>query len=168
MTRVRSLPVLATIVALCAAPPALAGPLVPAKASQVVTLTGSNGSPIGCGNALGYRYVDARVLADGTKTPFTIPAKKVLVLRSGEITVTLPASGGADFGIIVGDASSVGATLLDRRIAGEGSTRRTVSFDFGEGVVLRAGKSPCFAVIGAGGGASVDYLRLDGFLAADN
>lgn len=166
ITHPRSL--LVSFVLLACTAPAAAGPLVPSKASQVVTLTGSNASPIGCGSALGFRYVDSRVLADGTKTAFAIPPKKVLVLTRGEVTVTLPAGGGADFGIVAGDATALGATLVDMRIVGDGSTRRTASFSFGDGVIVGPGKKPCFAVIGTGGGASVDYLRLDGFFAADN
>jgi hypothetical protein len=71
--------VLMAIVSLVAlATPAIGGPLAPKKPSDLVTLTSSGAACTNYGSAA--RRLDRRINPDGTVTPFSIPAKQVLVL----------------------------------------------------------------------------------------
>src|SRR5262249_45023559 len=82
------------VLVLSAAVPAAAD-LAPAKASQIVTLTTSGASCPLAGD-----LIDRQVLPDGTKQPFSIPEKQILVLTEFDWSTT------------AGDASSVERVFL--------------------------------------------------------
>lgn len=167
MAIARTQPLVALIVLLATVAPATAAPLAPAKASQLVTLVGSNTSTGGCGGFAPIRFLDARLGPDGQTTALTIPAKKVLILKRGEASVSVPLDG-AEFGLIVTSGPSSGRTLVDVRVDPNGLNRGKATFDFGDGVVIRPGQKLCFSAIGIGGNATVTFIRVHGFLASDN
>ncbi len=70
---------------------AQAGPLVPTKPSQVVTLATSG---LACPPLGGGQVFDVRVGSDGSETPFSIPEGQVLVITGIDWSILLPASAG--------------------------------------------------------------------------
>ena len=136
-----------------------AGPLAPAKASDLVAVytKGDGACPVAG------RPFDTRVMPDGTEVPFAIPPKKVFVITSLQFTfesssppnhhatptVSLQAAGAA-----VGVPLLVGSAVTDAEGGGSGSVVVP------NGVTVRSG-TICLAV-----GSSQNGI-LHGFFAKD-
>ena len=79
--------------ALLAPQAALAGPLAPAKASDLVVAVTKDQAAT-CQGPGGGRPFDTRILPDGSEEPFAIPPKRVLVITSLDWSVSSSAPAG--------------------------------------------------------------------------
>ena len=152
---------------------AAAGTLAPNKASQVVTLSTSGGTPCGAGGPAGNgQLVDQQIDPTGSNISFQIPTGKVLVVTGGTILVHFGVAGNSvtvfleEFGGGGGGGNPVHVSSLVLDSNGSGHT----DFVLDPGVIVKAvTASPvqgiCADTQGAPG--AVINATLHGFLAPD-
>ncbi|HVH06084.1 MAG TPA: hypothetical protein VNE71_08820 [Myxococcota bacterium] len=137
-------------------PAALA--LAAAKSSDLVTLESSGTTDPAC--PLGGTPFATRILPDGTREPFTIPAKRVLVITSVDYVFETPIpDGGPAFFRVSLQTTEIVPVLSDTTVANTGSAAGRA--EAAAGVAVRAGPPLC-----ADAGITRSAL-LHGFLAKD-
>ena len=142
------------------ASPTLRGPT---KASQLVTLTSTRAQCPGLPPNIAYVW-DQRVNADGSVTPFSIPAGMVLVVTGLDWRQGLALGANRAEEIFVYASSVVAGGLLINSVSGgsDGETGANVAVT---GVVAKAGMQLCWQVNSGNLGSSDAVLH--GFLAVD-
>jgi hypothetical protein len=150
------------------ATPVLAGPLAPTKASDIAILMpdvadGSNGA---CG--LKELRVDGIISgADGSVSPFTIPAKEVLVLTGGTWSDTsLGGNVNAFLELRLETASTNNNIVATTAVRTDAAGAAARAFTLEPGIVIKPGASLC-ATLNVAGINTVAFPRLTGFLAKD-
>src|SRR5262245_2050253 len=110
--------------------------LVPTKASQLVTLQRAGACPItGPPTAVGLQFL---VAPDGTTSPFTIPAKQVLVLTDIEIFTKFQPAGRVYFGSVLIGTTAHPALAAYRYETVSASGTIAVHFTPGNGLVVKS------------------------------
>jgi hypothetical protein len=137
---------------------AWAAPLAPVKPSGVVTLASDGTTCAGSG-----LLVNTRILPDGTTTPFTIPAKQVLVITEVEWgVIDVPVSQTFDFYLFLTTTPATALPLVASSAladaTGHAGTTTQVS-----NAIVKAGPSLC--AVDYPGSSSLFLVR--GFLAKD-
>jgi hypothetical protein len=141
------------------------------RPSQLVTLIADGTTPICPGTSVPHAFND-RLLPNGGRAPFTIPAGKVLVLTSYDwviegssqpnntvwTTVALASASGSGYVYVSAFASGAMADSI-----GRAAGYRVVP----SGVPVRPGTTMCFNFVG-GANAMSSFARIHGFLADDN
>jgi hypothetical protein len=137
--------------------------LGPTKASQLVTLTSTRTQCPGLPPNVAYVW-DQRVNADGSVTPFSIPAGMVLVVTGLDWRQGLPLGPNKAEEIFVYASNVAIGGLLINSVSGgsDGETGANVAVT---GVVAKAGKQLCWQVNSVNLGSSDAVLH--GFLAVD-
>jgi hypothetical protein len=137
--------------------------LGPTKASQLVTLTSTRAQCPGLPPNIAYVW-DQRVNADGSVTPFSIPAGMVLVVTGLDWRQGLALGANRAEEIFVYASSVVAGGLLINSVSGgsDGETGANVAVT---GVVAKAGMQLCWQVNSGNLGSSDAVLH--GFLAVD-
>jgi len=134
--------------------------LGPTKASQLVTLTSTRAQcPVPAN--IGYVW-DQRVNADGSVTPFSIPAGMVLVVTGLDWRQGLPLGANAEEIFVFASAAEIGTLIRSIGGASDGRTGANVVVT---GVVAKAGVHLCWHVNSGNLGSSDAVLH--GFLAVD-
>jgi len=137
--------------------------LGPTKASQLVTLTSTRAQCPGLPPNIAYVW-DQRVNADGSVTPFSIPAGMVLVVTGLDWRQGLALGANRAEEIFVYASSVVAGGLLINSVSGgsDGETGANVAVT---GVVAKSGMQLCWQVNSGNLGSSDAVLH--GFLAVD-
>lgn len=137
--------------------------LGPTKASQLVTLTSTRAPCPGLSANSAYVW-DQRVNADGSVTPFSIPAGMVLVVTGLDWRQGLALGANRAEEIFVFASSVAPGGLLINSVSGgsDGATGANVAVT---GVVAKAGMQLCWGVNSSNLGSSNAVLH--GFLAED-
>jgi len=147
---------LSTLVALALTGPAAAGPLAPARASDVVTVY-TNGAPC---PIVGVAF-DTIVLPDGTSQPFSIPPKRVLVVTSLDWNVTSGSPGVAAAPVLSLQTGGGGLPILQGSGVTDSNGTAAGTVTASTGVVVRSGPQLC--LVGGVGPAGL----IHGFFAKD-
>ena len=137
--------------------------LGPTKASQLVTLTSTRAQCPGLPPNVAYVW-DQRVNADGSVTPFSIPAGMVLVVTGLDWRQGLPLGPNKAEEIFVYASAVAPGGLLINSVSG-GSDGETGANVVVTGVVAKAGMHLCWQVNSGNLGSSDAVLH--GFLAVD-
>lgn len=157
MARTSSLLSLSALAALALTGPASAGPLAPARASDLVTVYTKNATP--CPVA-GVAF-DTIVLADGTEQPFAIPPKRVLVVTSLDWNLTSASPGVAAAPVLGLQTGGASLPLLQGSGVTDSNGTAAGTVTAPTGVVVRSGPQLCLI-----GGATPAGL-IHGFFAKD-
>jgi len=159
------LPIL--MLAVATAGTAMAAPLAPSKPSDVVALMPNAGDGANTPCGLDEQRVDGVISpADGSLTPFTIPAKEVLVLTGGTWTGSAGANANASLELTLETGSTKNRIVSSPAVRTDSAGFAAGSFTLEPGIVIRPGASLCATLDVDGVGTSV-FPRLTGFLAKD-
>ena len=149
---------------------AWAGPLAPTKASQVVTVATTPGSPV-CPFGSTGKVIDTLQKPDATTASFSIPPGSVLVITEVEISASKASSAGdlCEIDLILGTASSFSRVATHEALcdaSGEISGTLTVP----TGAVVKPGSALCAVGFDATLGVPLGgtFAVVHGFLAKDN
>jgi hypothetical protein len=137
------------------------------RPSQLVTLIADGTTPICPATTVPHAFSD-RLLPDGGRAPFTIPAGKVLVLTSYDWVIE--GSSQANNTVWTSVALSSGSAYVNAFAAGAmaDSIGRAAGYTVvPSGVAVRPGTTMCFNFVG-GANATSSFGRIHGFLADDN
>lgn len=145
----------ALLASLGLAPTAMEASLAPTKPSQLVTAFGAT-----C--ISGSVAVNSQTGADGTLTPFSIPAGKVLIVTSGEITFDFGTAGASSIALLEVNGVRVVSTAATLDSDGRAFT----SFQSPSGIPIKAGASVGTETFNSSGSACAGPI-LHGFLATD-
>ena len=145
--------------ALVGSAPVSAGPLAPAKPSQIVTIDNGNGTacPV-VGKAL-----DSQILPDSSRKPFVIPPKTVLVITEVGWGAVAAQAGKATGIVLTTQAAgeqTTSAFFLDSAVAD--STGFASKNNLVANATVSADRTLCVHPTGSGGGTLTVIVR--GFL----
>jgi hypothetical protein len=149
------------------ATPVLAGPLAPTKASDIAILMpdvadGSNGA---CG--LKELRVDGIISgADGSVSPFTIPAKEVVLTGGTWSDTSLGGNVNVFLRLSLETASTNNNIVATTVVRTDAAGAAAGAFTLEPGIVIKPGASLC-ATLNVAGINTVAFPRLTGFLAKD-
>jgi hypothetical protein len=142
---------------------ALASPLAPAKASEVVNLFAFPLTSAICCDSSTFAF-DHRLDSDGTRSSFTIPTKETLVVTEVD-WLSLAGTSGTNAIASVVIANNSGCDRLGARSVGvndaAGNAGGTLVFP--TGIVLRRGTQICVPI----SGGDLNSANVHGFLAKD-
>jgi hypothetical protein len=145
-TRVRAL-VTVLLAAPLAASAALGGPLVPTRASQLVTARTGSGNvpcPFGGGGSNSPYLIDTMIGPDGAERPFAIPPKQVFVVTGFDFNFGGPVAGSTVFVQLTSfDAQGTPAVLAQGTVATGSDQLGGGSVAIPNGVVVHGDRMLC-------------------------
>lgn len=150
---------------LAAAAARAAGPLAPARPSDIVALAAS--PEPACASAQTGMTLDARMTPDGTYVDLVVPPKRVLVLTEVRWIIQTIADEEVSAVIRIGPqtAGFIGLVLPSARAGANG--RATGEAKFAPGLVVRNPAELCVSLFANGSLASPGNLSGAGFFAKD-
>ena len=141
--------------------------LAPTKGSQLVTVLGAGTCPIPFNGPSALTF-SQMVNADGSITPFSIPAKRIFVIT--DVTITgagEPAGDAMLLAVVVGSVSG-GSTVAGEYATVAGNTSFAGTFQFSAGIAVRSGSIVCAVPINyTHGGPTIAVATAHGFFAPD-
>lgn len=157
---------LALLIAAAVAAPVAAGPLAPAKPSQVLTLMRDATAPNApCGATSG--LINAMISpVDGSLSPFTIPAGQVFVLTGGSWSDPLSSGASAHLRIMLRTSTTANTLFSSPSVLAGSAGHAAGSFVVEPGIVVKPGAALCTELV-ANGTAVSNFPRLYGYLTKD-
>lgn len=116
----------------------------------------------------GSRLINSRILADGSTTPFSIPAGMVLVITYADFYAEQGvADHNYEFAVFQVNSNGNNPTILHAHGRADGFGQVTAEVSIPNGVAVKPGPSLCALAGNLVTGSIPSFVRLDGFFTKD-